>query len=248
MGAKKWFVLLVFLAACQGGITGDAILDDVEMTEVGEEASDALFVEPSDVRENRAEYIKLLRKQGRNKRRPLYDEYIDVIGANGLLDGIEILWPKCHSQAHDAGKIIYSRANDIGQGLAICEDRCYSGCMHGVLMEAFSKYQDPDDPEGHIDVEAMKPAMDELCYKNEQMLGDYSPGDCAHGVGHAMMFLTSYDIPTVCNDLNQQMGDECTFSNGEDPACDCKNIPDRFCNITWDVVDGQGQSGTVSNP
>jgi len=58
----------------------------------------------------------------------------------------------------------------------------------------------------------------------------------------------SFDVDqTVCNDLNQQMGDECTFSNGENPACDCKNIPDRFCNLTWDVTDGQGQSGTVAD-
>jgi hypothetical protein len=37
--------------------------------------------------------------------------------------------------------------------------------------------------------------MDAVCFKNEEMTSSYSPGDCAHGVGHALMFLSGYTVP-----------------------------------------------------
>jgi hypothetical protein len=67
--------------------------------------------------------------------------------------------------------------------------------MHGVLMEAFSAYHDTDDAEGHVDLEKLKPAMDDLCFEDKEMVSSYSPGDCAHGLGHALMFLSGYDVP-----------------------------------------------------
>jgi hypothetical protein len=37
--------------------------------------------------------------------------------------------------------------------------------------------------------------MNDTCYRNAVMTASYSPGDCAHGVGHALMVVTRYDIP-----------------------------------------------------
>ncbi len=179
--------MLVILSACS--ITGQHIIDEFEMG-----SADALFVEPDVVSDEYELFLAELKEQGKNKR-PLYEKYIDVLGANGILDGIEVVYPKCHSEAHDLGKVIYAHVQDIALGLRICEDRCYSGCMHGVLMEAFTFAQDSDDPDGHIDFDLIKPVMNELCYENEQMVASYSPGDCAHGVGHALMFLSYYDVP-----------------------------------------------------
>lgn len=192
----KWVFFLLFLTAC--GATGNVavdeiVIDDHEMGESSNQISELLFVDPGQVTEKQSEFIAELSKTAKNKR-PLYEKYIDVIGANGVLDGVEKLWPKCHSEAHDLGKVIYAKLNDIGQGLGVCADRCYSGCMHGVLMEAFSAYQDTDDAEGHVDMEKLKPAMNELCFGNEKMASSYSPGDCAHGLGHALMFLSGYNI------------------------------------------------------
>ena len=176
-------------------VTGDVALesDAFEMGEASTTPSELLFVDPESVREERREFVKKLRSTGRN-RRPLYEEYIDVLGANGIIDGIETLWPKCHSQAHDLGKVIFAELQDIGEGLRVCADHCYSGCMHGVLMGAFISVES-EDAEGHIEFEALKPALEELCYNNTEMTSSYSPGDCAHGAGHALMFLTNYDIP-----------------------------------------------------
>jgi hypothetical protein len=36
--------------------------------------------------------------------------------------------------------------------------------------------------------------MDEICTKNSTMLSAYSPGDCAHAVGHALMVLADYRV------------------------------------------------------
>jgi hypothetical protein len=188
MWGKLWSLLLVFLIACSHP-TANIVLDDAEMGGSSMEVSRVLFVEPSSVTAEREEFAQRLKTSGKSKR-PLYEEYIDVIGANGILDGIEKLWPRCHDEAHDLGKVIFAKVKDIGIGLRVCADRCFSGCMHGVLMEAFASVQ----KDGHIVLETVKPKMGEIC-RNEQMVASYSPGDCAHGVGHALMYLSDDNIP-----------------------------------------------------
>lgn len=196
MRGKIWGLLLIFLIACSNP-TADVVLDDAEMGGSSAEVSQMLFVEPSSVTAQREEFVQKLKTIGKN-RRPLYEEYIDVIGANGILDGIEKIWPKCHDEAHDLGKAIFAKVKYIGTGLQVCADRCYSGCMHGVLMEAFASVQ----RDGHIDVELLKPKMDEVC-SNEQMVSSYSPGDCAHGVGHAVMFLADDNVDEALDACKQ---------------------------------------------
>jgi len=100
--------------------------------------------------------------------------------------------------------VIFARLGDVGQSLRVCADSCHTGCMHGVLMVALSGVN-ASDAEGHIDPEALKPFMDEICLKNEQMVSDYLPGECSHGVGHALAFLSGYDISEAiggCNEFN----------------------------------------------
>jgi len=202
-----YFVIFFMIGAIIGfqiltsrqNVTGSLVFDDngFEMGALSSKSSELLFVEPSAVVNQRKDFAAKLRSAG--NKRTLYEQYIDVIGPNGILDGIEKLWPKCHSEAHDLGKAIFAKVQDIGEGLRICADRCYSGCMHGVLMEAFSEAQNKNDSDGHVDVSALKPLMNDLCSKNPEMASSYSPGDCAHGVGHALMFLTGYDIPKAVN-------------------------------------------------
>ncbi len=191
MLVKKWYViLLILLVSCT--ISGNVVFDD-EMGESSGQSSNVLHIDPESVKTQQAEFVAKLRNSTKNKR-PLFEEYIDVIGANGILDGIENVWPKCHDEAHDLGKVIYSKVKNIGLGLRVCADRCYSGCMHGVLMEAFSSIKS-DDSEGHIEPSILKSSMNDICYSNKEMTSSYSPGDCAHGVGHALMYLTNYNIP-----------------------------------------------------
>jgi hypothetical protein len=157
-----------------------------------ESASNPLFVDPQKVHKQRGTFLQEAVRAGRDKR-PLYEKYLPIIGANGLLEGIQTLWPTCHSEAHDLGKVIFSRVRDIGKSLRICRDGCYSGCMHGILMEALKDVGRPTPH--HLDLAVLRPAIKDLCEKNPAMASTYSPGDCAHGVGHALMFLAAYEIP-----------------------------------------------------
>lgn len=150
------------------------------------------FVEPKRVQTQRAEFAQALRRAGKDNRQ-IVETYLPVIGANGVLDGIQAVWPKCHSEAHDLGKVLFSRTRDVGTSLRVCADRCYSGCMHGVLMESFTGAGKGDAH--HLDLVALTPMMKDLCRANLVMTASYSPGDCAHGVGHALMYSAAYRIP-----------------------------------------------------
>jgi hypothetical protein len=158
-------------------------------------ASSELSVRPESVERQRRDFETSVAAIGDEDRRRLYESYLKVIGANGILDGIEKVSPKCHSEAHDAGKVIFAEIRDIGRSLRVCADRCFSGCMHGVLMEAFAGATPEPRSRRHVDLAAIKRVMNDTCYHNAVMISSYSPGDCAHGVGHALMVVTGYDIP-----------------------------------------------------
>ena len=98
-----------------------------EMGATGSEVfQNPLFVDPQGTQKSREKFMHELRRVGKNNRQ-LIETAISVIGANGVLDGIESIWPKCHSEAHDLGKVIFDRVRDIGMGLSICKDRCNPG-------------------------------------------------------------------------------------------------------------------------
>ncbi len=188
MGLKSILLILILLTACAK--TGNVVLQEPMTESVTDQK---LYVEPSTVKEQQKEFVTKLRAAGMDKTkwRPLYEEYIDVIGANGVLDGIETIYERCHGIAHDVGKIIFAKTKNIGNSLRICSNRCYTGCMHGVLMEAFAQAQGDED---HIEIEKLKPMIKDICFNDTEMKTSYGPGECAHGVGHAVMFLSGYII------------------------------------------------------
>jgi hypothetical protein len=189
-------VLLLVCASSQGLAIEPPV--DEEMGAAGEAAAfqNPLFVDPRGTQKQRVEFIQALHRVGKNNRQ-LVEISLPVIGANGALDGIESVWPKCHSQAHDLGKVIFARVRDVGMGLRICADRCNSGCMHGVLMEALATIGKASPH--HMDLAVLRPTIKDLCRRNPVMTASYSPGDCAHGVGHALMNLAGYEIPEALN-------------------------------------------------
>lgn len=130
--------------------------------------------------------------------RSLYEKWIDVIGANGIIDTVEKAQPLCHDIEHDLGKVIYTKIGNVGDALRTCNDSCNSGCMHGVLMEFFQKKTTPQ--EDHVDLDDVRSKISSICGSsvnpgNSVMNSMYKQGDCAHGIGHALMFLANYDIP-----------------------------------------------------
>ncbi|PCJ39086.1 MAG: hypothetical protein COA71_14620 [SAR86 cluster bacterium] len=117
--------------------------------------------------------------------RPLYEEYIDLIGLNGIFDVIEA--QACHAEGHELGKVIYSRLNDFSASIHTCQNNCTSGCFHGILMELFTSGDE------HLALEDVSVQMNNLCNSGE--INQYfNIGTCYHGMGHAMMFLSDYSI------------------------------------------------------
>jgi hypothetical protein len=153
--------------------------------------SSVLYVAPVASATQRAEFVSRLRR-GEKPARPLYEQFLPLIGANGLLEGVQNVWPRCHMEGHDLGKVIYARLKDIRESLKVCRAGCYSGCMHGVVMEALTS----DDPSGAgvLDLDAVGTLLKDFCRDDKTMTADYSPGDCVHGVGHALAVGTDYDI------------------------------------------------------
>lgn len=194
-------LFVIFLTACSAGGPIAVVDDTGEMTGVfTDQTSSVLFVDPAAVKTEYQEFKNTLKPMGRSGKgkRDLYAKYVPIIGANGVLGGIEELWPKCHSEGHDLGKVIFEKTKDVGVSLNVCRDGCYSGCMHGVLMEAFAgaRASAEIDPEQHVDIEIVKSTMDTVC-KDQTMTTSYSPGDCAHATGHAMMVLADYIVPNA---------------------------------------------------
>lgn len=148
----------------------------------------------------RQEFVQAYRRGDARHARALYEQYLPLIGANGLREAIKTVYPNCHDEAHDLGKVIFAQLRDVGASLESCADACASGCMHGVLMQLFTDTaSSPGGETAHqhsaqlttADVAVQIPTFCERASITRM----YSPGDCAHGVGHAAMFLASYDIP-----------------------------------------------------
>lgn len=137
-------------------------------------------------------------------KRAVFSSYYDSLGPAGILDALEQEFPLCHGQAHDLGKVVYERSQDLNGSIVTCRDRCSSGCFHGVLMEAFQDVavEEPNDehPPGeedvHVRLEDLRAKIEQTCSLDE-VTSVHPPGRCAHGLGHALMFLAEYDIPTA---------------------------------------------------
>ena len=119
----------------------------------------------------------------RISRRDIFDKYLEPLGGKVILDYLEAINPTCHAKAHPLGGAIYARTKDLGAALGICGRRCTVGCMHGVVREAFKDQT----------LEEIRGWLEEFC-KGKVMLERYKRGNCAHGLGHAIMFTAGYDL------------------------------------------------------
>lgn len=148
----------------------------------------------------RKEFVRAYRTADRLHAGALYEQFLPRIGANGIREGIRTVYPSCHDEAHDLGKLIFARLRDVGASLESCADACASGCMHGVLMEFFTEGRAMDSSSHHhssqLTAGQVGAQIPTFC-DSPALTRMYSPGDCAHGVGHAAMFLSKYDIPAA---------------------------------------------------
>lgn len=117
-----------------------------------------------------------------------------------MLTILEDEYDLCHSEAHDLGKVIYKKTQDISKSLELCRDGCTGGCFHGTLMEAFLGLADheEEDSDPHVHLDDITAKINEIC-ANPDVSQMFRMGNCAHGVGHAFAFMSEYDITKALN-------------------------------------------------
>ena len=140
------------------------------------------------------EFRNALQRTPRAQHQDLFTAHLEKLGASGILDVLEDHYPQCHSQAHPLGMAVFAQTRDIHQAIAACGDRCTGGCFHGVLMAAFKDYAQPpaDDPEHHLELQDVVTHAQAIC-KDPAITAIHRQGNCAHGIGHALMFLAEYE-------------------------------------------------------
>jgi len=185
----------ILVWACQGDVRSSIATPPSVLS-----PDSLLYIPLEQTAASRQEFLKAYRASDQKHARALYEKFLPRIGANGLRQSLEAASPTCHDEAHDLGKVIFARLRDVGASLESCADACASGCMHGVLMEFFTDTASSGGSAHEHQHSAQLTAADvadkipTLC-ESKAMTRRYSPGDCAHGVGHAAMFLSKYEIP-----------------------------------------------------
>src|SRR6266536_6245975 len=65
--------------------------------------------------------------------------------------------------------------------------------MHGIMREVVVGGTGHENFGHHLTLAEVKPKMKAIC--QDKLLTDaYQPGNCAHGVGHAILILSGYDL------------------------------------------------------
>jgi hypothetical protein len=129
-----------------------------------------------------AEFQRAYREAG-DSARPVFIKYLPILGPATILDFLEATYPGCHAQSHELGQAVFVTTGSLEVALRQCDTRCTSGCMHGVVTAAF----------GNGTVADISSRMESFCRQGE-MASLHKPGNCAHGVGHALMFVTGGDV------------------------------------------------------
>ena len=213
MGQRKvWFVLAaVVIVAALGGFWIKRTGLRLPIGRSEPKADSLLNIPLDQTAAARQEFVLAYRKTRGRQAKALYEQFLPLIGANGLRLALETAKPFCHVEGHELGKLIYRKLRDVGQSLESCADACSSGCMHGVLMQFFTDTSAGGSTHNQ-QAEAQHSAPDSFAHQHSAQVTiadvarkiptfcdspewkrTYGLGDCAHGVGHAAMFLSNYN-------------------------------------------------------
>lgn len=196
------FIVSVTIMSCKNK---EPIINEVQSTSKVQLSADehmelvnlGLIVENQNSELMQAHIKNFSKKYNQNiPKRQLFEDYLPLIGVNEILDFLEEKFPLCHTQSHDLGRAVFSKIGEIGPSLRACGTRCTSGCMHGILLEAFREsvgLKSDEEFEIHVDAEDIKAKINSICNSTD-FTEIYKPGNCAHGIGHAFTFLSDYNV------------------------------------------------------
>lgn len=100
----------------------------------------------------------------------------------------------CHSLAHYLGQEEFKRVRSVKKIYAQIDDTCLGGVYHGTI-EGYFMAKDigfDDTPENNT---LVGNEVQIVCGKQEDYKGTNEYGNCVHGLGHALMYITYNDLP-----------------------------------------------------
>lgn len=120
-----------------------------------------------------------------------YEDSYDTYGARTIIDVLDED-PLCHVQAHNLGRVIYKRTADLVSSLAVCQNKCNQGCLHGVLMEMFNAPFDGSVPSADALTPKQQKQIAHTC-SDGRILKYTEIGNCYHAIGHVIASLANND-------------------------------------------------------
>lgn len=134
----------------------------------------------------------------------IYQKYYDILGPEAVLFIMENNTFCNHDRTHNFGRVIYQNIANLVNSVKICRNKCTGGCWHGVLMQYFEGIKDNianasvSDATNLTNVDVgLYPYFNALCKGSDELAmlisKYYSLGDCYHGLGHAVTYLSEYD-------------------------------------------------------
>lgn len=92
----------------------------------------------------------------------------------------------CHASAHAIGRVAASRYASVGEAFAAGDPYCWSGYYHGVIEGTMRGI--PRETIGARE-------LDQICVTiRERDRATFDHWNCAHGLGHALMYLHGEDL------------------------------------------------------
>jgi len=111
--------------------------------------------------------------------RELFDKYVEVIGANGILDVLEESY--CHEQACLLGRVIQERLRDLGETVRLVGRRCTADAFHCAVTSAILLGDE------QLDLSDIRNEADRICTSPD--ISVYKFGNCVHVLGAASYML-----------------------------------------------------------
>lgn len=100
----------------------------------------------------------------------------------------------CHEVVHAIGRETFAKEKTIHDSFAACDQTCHSGCYHGA-MERFLRGDAtnvPEEERAHISEGELAQKITTACVPDAPINLRFQ---CLHGLGHAILFYISYDLP-----------------------------------------------------
>jgi hypothetical protein len=143
-------------------------------------------------------------------------EILDTFELESIFEFVEknesdpVVFAGCHSTLHFLGSEMYRREKNVSKLLGNGTPVCFAGYYHGIL-EGYFQDKNLDSEKSAKDLENN---LANLCTRNI-LKEPKKYNECLHGLGHALMFATSSELPKaldLCDKLESAQDQNWCYS------------------------------------